>query len=185
MNKLTMSKISAGIVCAAAITAAFPGCAQKTESASSSSSVNDSSSVSDVITESSEPESVPDVEAEDQTEDIAAVEETDEVKAFLSDIAGTYIGLFEPVTFKDEYSSLWHDYCAAIVGEDTADTWADMMKYSIGGKLHGSEAVEAYSVNPEQTQFCCKYIKNDRRRNSTVVCSNSNLFDIWGLYVYK
>ena len=184
MNKLTMSKISAGIVCAAAITAAFPGCAQKTESASSS-SVNDSSSVSDVITESSEPESVPDVEAEDQTEDIAAVEETDEVKAFLSDIAGTYIGLFEPVTFKDEYSSLWHDYCAVIVGEDTADTWADMMKYSIGGKLYGSEAVEAYSVNPEQTQFCCKYIKNDRRRNSTVVCSNSNLFDIWGLYVYK
>lgn len=180
MNKLTMRKISAGIVCAAAITAAFPGCAQKTESASSS-SIKDSSSVSDVITKSSEPESVPDVE----TEDIAAVEETDEVKAFLSDIAGTYIGLFEPVTFKDEYSSLWHDYCAVIVGEDTADTWADMMKYSIGGKLYGSEAVEAYSVNPEQTQFCCKYIKNDRRRNSTVVCSNSNLFDIWGLYVYK
>lgn len=180
MNKLTMSKISAGIVCAAAITAAFPGCAQKTESASSS-SIKDSSSVSDVITKSSEPESVPDVE----TEDIAAVEETDEVKAFLSDIAGTYIGLFEPVTFKDEYSSLWHDYCAVIVGEDTAYTWADMMKYSIGGKLYGSEAVEAYSVNPEQTQFCCKYIKNDRRRNSTVVCSNSNLFDIWGLYVYK
>lgn len=180
MNKLTMRKISAGIVCAAAITAAFPGCAQKTESASSS-SIKDSSSVSDVITKSSEPESVPDVE----TEDIAAVEETDEVKAFLSDIAGTYIGLFEPVTFKDEYSSLWHDYCAVIVGEDTAYTWADMMKYSIGGKLYGSEAVEAYSVNPEQTQFCCKYIKNDRRRNSTVVCSNSNLFDIWGLYVYK
>ena len=75
----------------------------------------------------------------------------------MTELTGTYEGLFAPVTFKPEYDSLWVDYCSAVVGADVGVDMASMMKYSIGGSIYGQSAVDEYTENPDSMRFCCGF----------------------------
>lgn len=98
---------------------------------------------------------------ETETEDPPAcgVEETDKSK-LLYEVADTYQQLFEGATFLPTYDHYWHDYSAAIVGEDNAEVAVEMLKRSIGGTIYGLDAEDAYTANPEATQFFCGFTNN-------------------------
>ncbi|MBR1737827.1 MAG: copper amine oxidase N-terminal domain-containing protein [Firmicutes bacterium] len=75
----------------------------------------------------------------------------------LNALQGTYQQFFTDGVFNSKYDKIWHNYCAAVVGESDAENMVSMMKYSIGGKLYGEEAVKKYSASPETTQFFCDF----------------------------
>lgn len=75
----------------------------------------------------------------------------------LPGLTETYQPLFEGATFEEKYSHYWHDYCAAIVGASLADETVAGMKHSIGGSLYGQAAEDAYTADPESTQFFCGF----------------------------
>ncbi|MBQ6554751.1 MAG: hypothetical protein IJL89_05925, partial [Firmicutes bacterium] len=89
----------------------------------------------------------------------------------LNALQGTYQQFFTNGVFNAKYDSIWHDYCAAVVGESAADETVAALKYAIGGKLYGEEAVNAYSKAPETTQFFCDFT-NDV---STLTIDGSNI----------
>ena len=75
----------------------------------------------------------------------------------LNSLQGTYQQFFTDGVFESKYDKIWHDYCAAVVGESNAESTVSMLKYSIGGKLYGEEAVKKFSASPETTQFFCDF----------------------------
>ena len=89
----------------------------------------------------------------------------------LNALQGTYQQFFTNGVFNSKYDSIWHDYCAAVVGESAADATVAAMKRSIGGTLYGEEAVSKYSAAPETTQFFCDFT-NDI---STITIDGSNI----------
>lgn len=61
----------------------------------------------------------------------------------------TYMPLFDCI-LKDEYNSYWHDYCAAVAGEN--GNLAQLVEYlqqSCNGNVYGQEGL---------TQYCCDFI---------------------------
>lgn len=78
----------------------------------------------------------------------------------LDAISDTYQQLFEGATFEAKCDGYWHDAAAAIVGESGADSAVEMLKSSIGGKLYGQDAIDAYSDNPDSTQFFCGFTQD-------------------------
>lgn len=80
--------------------------------------------------------------------------------ALLYGLTDTYQPLFEGAIFNEDYAHYWHDYCAAILGEANADAAVSALKFSIGGELYGQDAVDAYTENPESTQFFCGFTGN-------------------------
>jgi hypothetical protein len=77
--------------------------------------------------------------------------------ALLYGLSDTYRPLFEGAIFNDEYSGYWHDYCAVIVGAESADATVSMMKTAIGGTIYGPEASAAYAADPASTKFFCGF----------------------------
>ncbi|MBQ8940350.1 MAG: hypothetical protein IJ062_00830 [Firmicutes bacterium] len=89
----------------------------------------------------------------------------------LNALQGTYLQFFTDGVFNSKYDSIWHDYCAAVVGESAANDTVAAMKRSIGGKLYGEEAIAKYSAAPETTQFFCDFT-NDI---ATITIDGSNI----------
>lgn len=87
-------------------------------------------------------------------------EENDTTGEFLYGLTGTYQQLFEGATFESKYDHYWHDYCAAILGETQATTYAAMLKSSIGGP---STAVGDSSAQ----QFFCGFYDKDNTGAAT------------------
>ena len=56
-----------------------------------------------------------------------------------------------------QYPDIWHEQCAAIVGEDDADDTAEMLQASMEGMLRGEEAAEAYEADPDSMAFDCYF----------------------------
>ncbi len=77
--------------------------------------------------------------------------------ALLYGLTDTYQQLFEGATFNTEYNHYWNDYTAAVVGADKADATVAQLKNHINGTLYGQAAVDAYTANPENTQFFCGF----------------------------
>ena len=78
---------------------------------------------------------------------ITAPAGSEEAAAQLIDaIQGDYVELLPVLR---QYPDVWHEQCAAIVGEDDADDTAEMLQASIAGTLRGEEAAEAYEADPD------------------------------------
>ena len=69
-------------------------------------------------------------------------------------IQGDYVELFPVLR---QYPDIWHEQCAAIVGEDDADDTAEMLQASMEGTLRGEEAAQAYEANPDSMAFDCYF----------------------------
>ncbi|GEM_PF-2801062 len=78
----------------------------------------------------------------------------------LNALTGTYQPFFKDGVFLPKYDNIWHDYCAAVVGEETASMWVNILKNSMSGTLYGKEAVEKYKASPESIQFNCGFIND-------------------------
>ena len=66
---------------------------------------------------------------------ITAPAGSEEAAAQLIDaIQGDYVELFPVLR---QYPDIWHEQCAAIVGEDDADETAEMLQASVEGTLRG------------------------------------------------
>ena len=86
---------------------------------------------------------------------ITAPAGSEEAAAQLIDaIQGDYVELFPVLR---QYPDIWHEQCAAIVGEDDADDTAEMLQASMEGTLRGEEAVEAYEADPDSMAFDCYF----------------------------
>ena len=73
-----------------------------------------------------------------------------EAAALLEGLKGTYQQLFTGGIFEEKYAHYWHDFCAAVVGEEQADACVTMMKAAVGSDKYGADAVEG--------AFCCDFI---------------------------
>ncbi|MBO5560181.1 MAG: hypothetical protein J6A07_00860 [Firmicutes bacterium] len=72
----------------------------------------------------------------------------------LDALQGTYQQFFTNGVFESKYDSIWHNYCAAIVGESAAEATVAAMKRSIGGKLYGEEGhKEIFGIAREYSVF--------------------------------
>lgn len=78
----------------------------------------------------------------------------------LNALFDTYQQLFQGATFESKCDQYWHDGAAAVVGADMADQAAAIMKASIGGTVHGQEAVDKYEKDPDATAFDCRFTQN-------------------------
>lgn len=78
------------------------------------------------------------------SETVTATDE-DETAALqlFNDLTGTYQELF-PVILADEYKQIWLDNCAALVGEENAETSYETITSMATGKIYGEEAVATY-----------------------------------------
>lgn len=86
---------------------------------------------------------------------ITAPAGSEEAAAQLIDaIQGDYVELFPVLR---QYPDIWHEQCAAIVGEDDADDTAEMLQASMEGTLRGKEAAQAYEANPDSMAFDCSF----------------------------
>lgn len=74
----------------------------------------------------------------------------------ICNLDGTYTPLFDTL-YADEYSSVWTDACAAVVGDEGAEDAAAMLKGFCAGSIYGEEAVSAYADSPESAQFYCGF----------------------------
>lgn len=70
----------------------------------------------------------------------------------LAAIQGDYVELFPVLR---QYPDVWHEQCAAIVGEDGADATAEALQASMEGTLRGQEAVDAYAADQDSMAFDC------------------------------
>ena len=74
----------------------------------------------------------------------------------ICNLDGTYTPLFDTL-YADEYSSVWTDACAAVVGDEGAEDAAAMLKGFCAGSIYGEDAVSAYADSPESAQFYCGF----------------------------
>ena len=75
---------------------------------------------------------------------VYAGDSEDAARQLLEDVTGTYDELFT-VICDPQYDQLWLDDCAAIVGEEMAQTYAEILKSACTGTIYGEEAAEAYA----------------------------------------
>lgn len=80
-----------------------------------------------------------------------------EAAALLEAVRGSYEPLF-PVITAPAYDSLWLELCAAVMGEDAAPMFAEMLKSACSGTIYGQEAVEAFGDGSNGAQFDCLFI---------------------------
>ena len=92
-----------------------------------------------------------DAPAAEQTETPAPAEspaDADEneaaAKQLLVDLTGSYQELW-PVILDSQYTQLWLDNCAALVGEENAQAAYDKLSSMVTGTVYGEEAVAAYA----------------------------------------
>ena len=78
----------------------------------------------------------------------APAAETDEnavaAKQLLVDLTGSYQELW-PVILDEQYTQIWLDDCAALVGEENAQAAYDKLSSMVTGTVYGEEAVAAYA----------------------------------------
>lgn len=79
-----------------------------------------------------------------------------------TDIAGengtTYNNLFDTI-LDEKYNELWEKYCAAVVGEDNADSAVASLKGSISSDYYGQEAIDRIAETGVAA-FDCWYIND-------------------------
>ena len=79
---------------------------------------------------------------------LGAIAETDEFGGVFPAIAGengtTYVSLFD-VIISDQWTPVWQDYIAAIVGEDAAPEATARLQGSITSELYGEAAIAAFA----------------------------------------
>ena len=85
----------------------------------------------------------------------------------LTDIAGengtSYDNLFD-VILADDYEAVWYDSVEAIIGEEKAQEYTDMLRGCISADIYGDEAVEAYK-DAEGCMFDCYFINGVQKLN--------------------
>lgn len=77
----------------------------------------------------------------------------------LEDVSGKYDELFT-VICDPKYDQLWLDDCSAIVGEEAAETSAEMLKSACTGTIYGEEAVSVFGDGSQGMQFDCFFIND-------------------------
>lgn len=84
--------------------------------------------------------------AEAQVDESAAIEAENAAAAqqLLVDLTGSYQELW-PVILDEQYTQLWLDNCAVLVGEGNAQMAYDMLSSMVSGTVYGEEAVAAYA----------------------------------------
>lgn len=87
----------------------------------------------------------------------AVAEEAFDPDALLSDLNGTYGELFTTIC-APAYDGIWLERCTAYAGEENAEAAAAMLKAACVGTIYGQEAVDAYTSQPENTQFDCFFL---------------------------
>ena len=90
------------------------------------------------------------------TENLGGGEEQDAFSAIAGENGAAYENLFS-VILDEKYASLWHDYCAAVVGEEQADAFVQMLKGAISADVYGEEAAAAYAGSGSYA-FDCWFI---------------------------
>ena len=75
----------------------------------------------------------------------------------LQDLQGTYQELW-PVVLADEYHQTWLDNCASLVGEENAESAAEMLSSTVTGTLTGEDAVSAYKDGG--MAYCCEFLQD-------------------------
>ena len=80
----------------------------------------------------------------------------------MAQVNGVYEELF-PVITDAAYDQLWLDNCGAIVGEENAPLFAEMLKSACMGTIYGEEAVSAYGDGSNGAQFDCFFINGIRQ----------------------
>ena len=71
-------------------------------------------------------------------------EDTAAAEQLLVDLTGSYQELW-PVILDNQYTQLWLDDCAALVGEENAQAAYDKLSSMVTGTIYGEEAVQAYA----------------------------------------
>lgn len=71
-------------------------------------------------------------------------EDTAAAEQLLVDLTGGYQELW-PVILDDQYTQLWLDDCAALVGEENARAAYEKLSSMVTGTIYGEEAVQAYA----------------------------------------
>ena len=91
------------------------------------------------------PAAVEQTEAPAPAESPADVDENEAAaKQLLVDLTGSYQELW-PVILDSQYTQLWLDNCAALVGEENAQAAYDKLSSMVTGTVYGEEAVAAYA----------------------------------------
>lgn len=78
----------------------------------------------------------------------------------LRDLKGTYQELW-PVVLSEEYTQVWLDNCAALVGTENAESAAEMLAAMVTGTLTGEDAVSAYQDGG--MAYCCEFLQGVER----------------------
>lgn len=77
-------------------------------------------------------------------ESTATDENAAAAQQLLVDLTGSYQELW-PVILDKQYTQLWLDNCAALVGEENAQAAYDKLSSMVTGTIYGEEAVAAYA----------------------------------------
>lgn len=75
---------------------------------------------------------------------IVTAEDKAAAEQLLVDLTGSYQELW-PVILDDQYTQLWLDDCAALVGEENAQAAYEKLSSMVTGTIYGEEAVQAYA----------------------------------------
>lgn len=76
----------------------------------------------------------------------------------LKNVSGTYEELFGQLN-QEKYDKVWFEEAKAILGADKAQMAVDMLKASVGGKLYGQAAVDAYTADSSKAAFDCGFLQ--------------------------
>ena len=90
-------------------------------------------------------------------EESAEADEASQAAALLEAVKGTYEPLF-PVITDPQYDELWFGPCAAVLGDESAPLFAEVLKAACNGTLYGQEAVDAFGDGSNGAQFDCLFI---------------------------
>ena len=93
----------------------------------------------------------------------------------LVDLTGTYQELW-PVILADDYTQIWLDDCAALVGEDNAQAAFDKLSSMVTGEVYGEEAVEAYADG--NGVYDCAFTEGVSNWNSMVTTQPSKAMSL-------
>ena len=101
-------------------------------------------------------------QATEAVQETAAVQETpaaeeETAEEYLPSISGTYVELF-PELSKAEYRDMWIEATTPLVGEEDAESAADMLLAMCMAEPYGAEATEKYTADPDSMAFNCYFL---------------------------
>lgn len=87
--------------------------------------------------------------------DVDAAQEFDP-DAHIAALAGSYTELFATIAAPD-MNEKWLEKCKEVVGEESAESAAEMLRSSCTAEIFGQDAMDAYAADPDSARFDCYF----------------------------